>query len=397
MGAAHRARHRHRRSGWSDWSAWSADGSPPASDWSKWSSDWTRWSSDWSSWTRLPAKVQSPLPATVTAVALRPVPVARTGLAVAALSAGAVAALTVVWPAALLLAIVALALDIPSGKAFGVHRAAALVAIQRRPARRGWRRYLPLERAGPDLVLNRPLNGALLAGLMASLALVLVAPSVMVGMLAVLFASYFCLGRPERAWVSRRALASIPQLAAPAVEAAPGLPADAGTRGAAPAVDESGAPLTAPAIRARIESIADRAGPLVPAGAAASLARIRDTARVALPTDDRALDFTDHETWLIRQIATDYLPSAIDRYLAVNPAARDRPVAAGRTADEVLVSSLDTIERYLREASVRADERDAAALLAYERFLEGRLARPTALHLDGRAPRVADETPTERV
>jgi hypothetical protein len=303
----------------------------------------------------------------------------------AALAAGTVAALTVVWPMAVVLALAALAIDVPSGQAFGVHRAAALLAIDRPPLRTGWRRYLPLERVGPDMVLNRPLNGALLAGLMSSLALVFVAPSVMVGLLAVLFATYFCFGRPERTFVSRRAIASIQLLAAPGVDTTP-QPSTAERASAAvahPGYDEAGLPVTAAAILARIEETAERSGPLVPGAAGASLGRIRDTARQVLPTDGRVLDLTDHETWLVRQIAIDYLPSAIERYLAVNPAARARPMAEGRTADEVLASSLDTIEHYLHDAAIAADERDATALLAYERFLEGRLARPTALHLDG--------------
>ena len=107
------------------------------------------------------------------------------------------------------------------------------------------------------------------------------------------------------------------------------------------------------------------------AESAATLKRIRAAARAALPTDDRPLDFTDHETWLVRQAACDYLPSAISRYLAVNPAMRGLTGADRRSPDEVLLESLRAIEGYLHEAVVRANERDVMALRDYERFLQG--------------------------
>jgi hypothetical protein len=47
----------------------------------------------------------------------------------------------------------------------------------------------------------------------------------------------------------------------------------------------------------------------------------------------------------------------------------------------VLLESLRAIEGYLDEAVVRANERDVMALLAYERFLKDRLARPSALQI----------------
>ena len=101
-------------------------------------------------------------PASTVAAALRPVAGLRVGLAVLALGAGAVASVTVAWPAALVLAVLAVAVDVPTGPPFALHRAAALVATHRQAPRRGWRQYLPLERAGPEIILNRPLNGLLL-------------------------------------------------------------------------------------------------------------------------------------------------------------------------------------------------------------------------------------------
>ena len=154
-------------------------------------------------------------PASTVAAALRPVAGMRVGLAVLALVAGAVASLTAVWPAAMVLAVLAVAIDVPTGPPFALHRAAALVATHRRAPRHGWRQYLPLERAGPEIILNRPLNGLLLAMLMATAAILIVDVGVAVALAAVLCATYACLGRPERAFVPTRVLAAYAQLAAP--------------------------------------------------------------------------------------------------------------------------------------------------------------------------------------
>ena len=154
-------------------------------------------------------------PASTVAAALRPVAGLRVGLAVLALGAGAVASVTVAWPAALVLAVLAVAVDVPTGPPFALHRAAALVATHRQAPRRGWRQYLPLERAGPEIILNRPLNGLLLAMLLATAAILIVDVEVAVALAAVLCATYACLGRPERAFVPTRVLAAYAQLAAP--------------------------------------------------------------------------------------------------------------------------------------------------------------------------------------
>ena len=322
-------------------------------------------------------------PASTVAVALRPVTGWRVGLAVLALAAGAVASVTVAWPAAMVLAILAVAIDVPTGPPFALHRAAALVATRRGAPRRGWRQFLPLERAGPEMILNRPLNGLLLAMLLASVVLLFVETAVAVALAAVLCATYACLGRPERAWVPTKVLAAYAQLAAPAPGRVAAAPLPAGRSAAVPEARSSDLlPLTGPQILARIDAIAGEARSTVPAEAAATLQRIRLVAREALPADDRPLDFTDQETWLVRQAACDYLPTAIERYLALKPALRGRRGPDGRSPDEVLVDSLRAIEGYFAEAVMRSNERDTMALLAYERFLRDRLARSSGLRVE---------------
>ena len=55
----------------------------------------------------------------------------------------------------------------------------------------------------------------------------------------------------------------------------------------------------------------------VPETEVATLLRIRDAAALALPTTDGPLDLADHETWLLRQICIDYLPGALEHYIAL--------------------------------------------------------------------------------
>ena len=47
------------------------------------------------------------------------------------------------------------------------------------------------------------------------------------------------------------------------------------------------------------------------------------------PPGDGPLDLTDHETWLVRQICTDYLPRAIEHYLALPPDLASSPCSTG--------------------------------------------------------------------
>ena len=56
---------------------------------------------------------------------------------------------------------------------------------------------------------------------------------------------------------------------------------------------------------------------LVPETDVARVRRIRDSAALALPTTDGPLDLTDHETWLLRQICIDYLPGALEHFIAL--------------------------------------------------------------------------------
>ena len=108
---------------------------------------------------------------------------------------------------------------------------------------------------------------------------------------------------------------------------------------------------------------------LVPETDMATLLRIRDSAALALPTTDGPLDLTDHETWLLRQICIDYLPGALEHYIALPSDLASEPVLDGRSARQVLDEQLALIESRLDEMATRSYRREAGGLLNHARFV----------------------------
>lgn len=97
--------------------------------------------------------------------------------------------------------------------------------------------------------------------------------------------------------------------------------------------------------------------------------RIRDKAALALPATDAPLDLTDHDVWLLRQICIDYLPGALDHYIALPSNLSSEPVLDGRSARQVLDEQLALIETRLDEMVTRTYQREAGGLLTHGRFL----------------------------
>ncbi|HEX5827763.1 MAG TPA: hypothetical protein VFY23_09605 [Candidatus Limnocylindrales bacterium] len=142
------------------------------------------------------------------------------------------------------------------------------------------------------------------------------------------------------------------------------------TPGAArPSLREAGDPRTRSEILARLDRLIPRVGGLVPQTNVAVLGRIRDSAARALPASDAPLDLADHDTWLLRQICVDYLPGALEHYIALPPERASEPVLDGRSAREVLDEQLALIERRLDQIATRAYQRQAGGLLTHARFV----------------------------
>ncbi len=101
----------------------------------------------------------------------------------------------------------------------------------------------------------------------------------------------------------------------------------------------------------------------------ATLRRIRDSAALALPATDAPVDLTDHEMWLLRQICIDYVPGALDHYLALPSDLASAPVLDGRSARQVFDEQLALIERRLDGMATRTYRLEAGGLLNHARFV----------------------------
>ena len=138
---------------------------------------------------------------------------------------------------------------------------------------------------------------------------------------------------------------------------------------------EDGDPRTRPEVVARLDRLVANVRGLVDETDVATLQRIRDSAALALAPTDAPLDLADHETWLLRQICIDYLPSALEHYIALPPDRASEPVLDGRSARQVLDEQLALIESRLDQMATRTYQREAGGLLTHARFL-GDVLRP---------------------
>jgi len=97
-----------------------------------------------------------------------------------------------------------------------------------------------------------------------------------------------------------------------------------------------------------------------------------------LPKDGGPIDATDPNLILIRQTALDYLPRALNAYLAVPRIyAERRRIANGRTPHDVLLEQLDLMDQKMREVADDIAAHDTEQLLAHGRFLQQRFADST--------------------
>jgi hypothetical protein len=162
-----------------------------------------------------------------------------------------------------------------------------------------------------------------------------------------------------------------------ATERAPGLEnaqearviATAGPTAGRPRLLEDGDPRARAEIVAVLDRLITNVRGSVPESELATLRRIRDLAALALPANDEPLELTDHDTWLLRQICIDYVPRALEHYLALPPDLASEPLLDGRSAQQVLDGQLTLIENRLADLATRSYRREAGGLLTHARFL----------------------------
>jgi len=167
---------------------------------------------------------------------------------------------------------------------------------------------------------------------------------------------------------------------------APIASASAGHLTERPRLLEDGDPRTRTEVLGVLDRLMANVSGWLPDTDVATLRRIRDSAAHALPATEEPLDLTDHDIWLLRQICIDYVPRAIDHYMALPADRASEPLLDGRSARQVLDEQLATIESRLDEMAARMYRREAGELLSHGRFLADTLRPDTfQVWLDGLA------------
>jgi hypothetical protein len=151
--------------------------------------------------------------------------------------------------------------------------------------------------------------------------------------------------------------------------AAPPGPAMAGRVAKRPRLRENGDPRTGAEVLAVLDRLVANVRGLVPETDVDTLRRIRDRAALALPATDEPLHLADHDTWLLRQICIDYVPGALEHYVALPGDLASEPLLDGRSARQVLDEQLELIEHRLDELAARIYRREAGGLLIHARFV----------------------------
>ncbi|MBS3965244.1 MAG: PspC domain-containing protein [Methylomonas sp.] len=123
-------------------------------------------------------------------------------------------------------------------------------------------------------------------------------------------------------------------------------------------------------VRQNLESLQRRIAGKVDSEVERKIAGIVEVLLTLLSRLPQNAEATDPSHYNLRQIAHDYLPGAIERYLALPPTlARIEPVAQGKTAHTVLAEQLDVLDLSLRNMLTSLYRNDAQGLLVHGRFL----------------------------
>ncbi|QJD30068.1 PspC domain-containing protein [Methylococcus geothermalis] len=133
------------------------------------------------------------------------------------------------------------------------------------------------------------------------------------------------------------------------------------------------------AVRVRLETLRNRVAGRVDPEAEARIASIAESLLGALDRLLRTAHESDPMLYDVRRIALEYLPDAVEHYLAL-PAdlARSEPLLHGKTAQAVLHEQLDVLDQSLRQMLHGLYRDDAQAMAVHARFLKEKFARSPA-------------------
>ncbi len=123
-------------------------------------------------------------------------------------------------------------------------------------------------------------------------------------------------------------------------------------------------------VRQNLESLRRRIAGKVDDEVERKISGIIDALLTLLSRLPQDADATDPNHYNVQQIAHDYLPGAIERYLALPPTlARTEPVTQGKTAHALLTEQLDVLDQSLGKMLTSLYRNDAQGLLIHGRFL----------------------------
>jgi hypothetical protein len=92
------------------------------------------------------------------------------------------------------------------------------------------------------------------------------------------------------------------------------------------------------------------------------------------------LEGTSQDLYILRRTATDYLPTAVQSYVAlVQAGTSENRLPDGRTPHDAVLEQLDVIDGRLAEIADALQQKDLDLLLAHGRFLEARFGLGVAL------------------
>jgi len=127
----------------------------------------------------------------------------------------------------------------------------------------------------------------------------------------------------------------------------------------------------------QLARIAGKVPPEVFSAVQAIQASIKDV----LPRRD-LLPPGSRDAYAVEQTVLDYLPTALESYLRLPRAYANRVIGTdGRTAKQVLLDQLATLQREMEAVVATLARTDTDRLLAHERFLDDRFGRPGELGL----------------
>jgi hypothetical protein len=99
------------------------------------------------------------------------------------------------------------------------------------------------------------------------------------------------------------------------------------------------------------------------------------------------------DLFILSRTIEDYLPKALDAYLALPPVyARSHVVRDGKTATDIILDELKTLDERMDQVADATARKDVDRLLAHGRFLEEKFGKDADLQLPP-APSADPETP----